>query len=114
LQSLYEDYFKTLPPKSKFADYVLDEMTGGSDFFSFLEVGIPSGGLATGASVLKTEDERHRFGGLANAAHDPCYHQSCDTLENIAVDVLEQMAKSTAHVTESLGMRDDLRVWLSS
>ena len=34
-----------------------------------------AGGLATGADKLKTEDERARFGGVANAILDPCYHK---------------------------------------
>ena len=49
----------------------------------FLERGIPCGGLETGAEKIKTEAERQMFGGWANAAYDTCYHQFCDTIENI-------------------------------
>jgi len=34
-----------------------------------------AGGLATGADEVKTEEDRRRFGGVANAILDPCYHQ---------------------------------------
>ena len=115
LQSLYEVFFKSLPPLSKFSDnYHLLPMTGGSDFYSFLEIGIPSGGLATGAADIKTMEDRHRFGGLANAAHDPCYHKSCDTVDNVAQDVLEVMAKSVGFVVESLARRENIRIWLNT
>ncbi len=33
------------------------------------------GGLFTGAEGIKGEAERIKFGGFANAAYDPCYHQ---------------------------------------
>jgi hypothetical protein len=46
------------------------------------------GGVLTGAGERKSESERHEHGGLANAPLDPCYHQSCDTLENISQDAL--------------------------
>lgn len=110
LTDLYAKYFKQLSPTNKFfKNYALDNMTGGSDYFSFLEIGIPAGGLATGAGSLKSPEERHRWAGLARAAYDPCYHQPCDTVENIGTPVLEQMAKSAASVVESLGMQHDLR-----
>ena len=34
-----------------------------------------AGGLFTGAEVRKTEEQQKVYGGLANAALDPCYHQ---------------------------------------
>jgi len=66
-------------------------MTGGSDYLPFLEAGIPSGGMATGASLPKTSLERTIFGGFANAAYDPCYHLSCDTIENISQEGITQV-----------------------
>ena len=58
-------------------------MNGGSDHYPFIIAGIPAGGMATGASGLKSTEDRISHGGIANAANDPCYHADCDTLENI-------------------------------
>lgn len=54
-----------------------------SDYAAFLENGIPSGGLFTGAEVLKTEEEAKLFGGEAGVALDACYHQKCDDINNL-------------------------------
>jgi Zn-dependent M28 family amino/carboxypeptidase len=114
IQKLYEGYFSTVPAEGRYSNFELSGMSGGSDYFSFLEIGIPAGGLATGAGGLKSEAERIRHGGFANAPYDPCYHQSCDTIWNIGVDLLERMTKSAASFVEQAGLKKDLRKWLSS
>jgi len=58
-------------------------MIGGSDQTPFVLAGIPCSGMATGASGIKSMEDRIEHGGIANAANDPCYHADCDTLENI-------------------------------
>ena len=58
-------------------------MNGGSDYYAFIYAGIPAGGIATGASGIKSMEDREIHGGIANAANDPCYHADCDTLLNI-------------------------------
>lgn len=114
IQSVYEEYFQALPAHHMFANkFALSDMYGGSDYFSFLEVGIPAGGLDTGAGSLKTEEQRHRFGGLANAPYDPCYHRSCDTVENVNGAVLEVLARSAAHFVERMGVMENVREWLA-
>ena len=75
------------------------EFDGRSDYFGFINNGIPAGGLFTGAEGLKTEEEAAVYGGVAGAAYDPCYHQACDTIDNVNAVVLEQMADAIAHVT---------------
>ena len=59
------------------------EFSGRSDYAGFIDQGIPSGGLFTGAEGIKTEDEAATFGGLAGEAYDPCYHAACDSLTPI-------------------------------
>ncbi|XP_014562467.1 hypothetical protein COCVIDRAFT_10922 [Bipolaris victoriae FI3] len=54
-----------------------------SDYAAFLENGIPSGGLFTGAEVLKTPEEAQLFGGEAGKPLDGCYHQACDDIDNL-------------------------------
>jgi Zn-dependent M28 family amino/carboxypeptidase len=94
----------TQPPTS----WVGDDMLGGSDYFSFITANIPAGGLATGASDLKTEAERLSFGGFANAAYDPCYHKPCDTVANINAEFLTDNTAAAASVLWSLAYEPDL------
>jgi Zn-dependent M28 family amino/carboxypeptidase len=54
------------------------EFSGRSDYGPFIAVGIPAGGLFTGAEGVKTASEAALYGGVAGAAYDPCYHQFCD------------------------------------
>ncbi|WP_082561959.1 M20/M25/M40 family metallo-hydrolase [Microbacterium sp. Root61] len=56
------------------------DFSGRSDYGPFIAVGIPAGGLFTGAEEIKTADEAALYGGLPGEAYDPCYHQSCDSL----------------------------------
>jgi Zn-dependent M28 family amino/carboxypeptidase len=56
------------------------EFSGRSDYGPFIAVGIPAGGLFTGAEVPKTAAEAALCGGVAGAALDPCYHAFCDNL----------------------------------
>lgn len=56
------------------------EFSGRSDYGPFIAVGIPAGGLFTGAEVPKTAEEAAIWGGVAGAALDPCYHAFCDNL----------------------------------
>ncbi len=56
------------------------EFSGRSDYGPFIAIGIPAGGLFTGAEVPKTPAEVTLYGGVAGAAFDPCYHAFCDNL----------------------------------
>jgi len=71
----------------------IEERTGsrfGSDDSSFSQKDIPIVGLYTGAGGSKSETLAGLFGGAAGQPYDPCYHQACDTIENIDREVLEQ------------------------
>ncbi|KAI8942616.1 hypothetical protein NX059_000669 [Plenodomus lindquistii] len=68
-----------------------------SDYAAFLENGIPSGGLFTGAEVLKTPEEAQLFGGEAGVALDPCYHLKCDDINNLAHDAYLLNTQSIAN-----------------
>merc|ERR1712000_498621 len=63
--------------------YDIIPFTGRSDYGPYLEAGIPAGGVETGAELIKDQAGRTKFGGLANTPYDPCYHQACDTIENV-------------------------------
>ncbi|MGW0807644.1 M28 family metallopeptidase [Nonomuraea sp. NPDC002799] len=82
------------------------DFDGRSDYGPFIAVGIPSGGIFTGAEGIKTPEEAALFGGTAGVAYDVCYHQACDTIANIndtALDVdLDAIADSTARYALNL------------
>ncbi|WP_433246741.1 M28 family metallopeptidase [Streptosporangium sp. CA-135522] len=78
IEKLFETYFKVLGQP-----YTGTDFTGRSDYGPFIAVGIPAGGLFTGAEGVKSAAEAARFGGEAGVAYDKCYHQACDTIANI-------------------------------
>ncbi len=78
--------------------------TGRSDYFGFIENGIPAGGLSTGAEDIKSAEEAAVFGGTAGLPYDPCYHAACDTTANVDPVVLEEMADAIAHSTLTFAM----------
>lgn len=47
-------------------------------------MGIPSGGLFTGAEGQKTDEEVALFGGEAGVAYDENYHGPGDTIDNLS------------------------------
>ncbi|KAK4163785.1 hypothetical protein QBC43DRAFT_319172 [Cladorrhinum sp. PSN259] len=83
--------------KSKKSPYTSSEFSGRSDYAAFIQNGIPSGGLFTGAEVLKTEEEAKIFGGQAGVAYDVNYHQAGDTIENLNWDAFVLNTKAIAN-----------------
>jgi Zn-dependent M28 family amino/carboxypeptidase len=77
---------------------------GRSDYGPFIAVGIPAGGLFTGAEGIKTAAQAAVYGGTAGLAYDPCYHQACDTFANNSATGLDQMADAAAHATLTFAM----------
>lgn len=75
---------------------------GRSDYGPFLDAGIASGGLFTGAEEVKTEEQEAVYGGTAGEAYDSCYHQECDDLGNISTPALDQMSDAIAHAVWTL------------
>jgi Zn-dependent M28 family amino/carboxypeptidase len=63
------------------------EFSGRSDYGPFIAVGIPAGGLFTGAEGVKTAAEAALYGGVPGAAYDPCYHAPCDNLTGAGQNV---------------------------
>lgn len=74
---------------------------GRSDYGPFIARGIAAGGIFTGAEDLKTADEAEVFGGEAELAYDPCYHQACDDRDNFDPAALLENARAAAHVVEA-------------
>ncbi len=80
------------------------DFTGRSDYGPFIEVGIPSGGLFTGAEGIKTAQEAAIWGGTAGQQYDPCYHLACDTSNNINPYALDVNADAVAYATLQYAM----------
>ena len=75
---------------------------GRSDYGPFIAVGIPAGGLFTGAEGIKTPEQAAVYGGTAGVAYDPCYHQACDTINNLSTNALSEMSDGAAHASMTL------------
>ncbi|WP_416955013.1 M28 family metallopeptidase [Nocardioides sp. T5] len=85
------------------------QFSGRSDYQAFIQAGIPSGGLFTGAEVVKTPAQQAIWGGTAGAQFDPCYHLACDTFANnsdtaldVNSDLIAYAALTYAYSTESV------------
>jgi Zn-dependent M28 family amino/carboxypeptidase len=79
--------------------YDLTPFSGRSDYGPFIENGVAAGGLFSGAEEVKNAAGRSKFTGIANTAYDPCYHDYCDSFENINVEGLTTLANAAYSVT---------------
>ena len=67
LESLFVDYFNAVGLASDPTPF-----SGRSDYGPFIAVGIPAGGLFTGAEGIKTAAQATTYGGTAGQAYEPC------------------------------------------
>ncbi|MGH8969886.1 MAG: M28 family peptidase [Actinomycetes bacterium] len=75
IEDVFEAFFADRDEPTKASDF-----TGRSDYGPFIAVGIPAGGLFTGAETIKTAADVTLWGGLAGEQMDVCYHDPCDSL----------------------------------
>ncbi|MBE1485964.1 M28 family metallopeptidase [Plantactinospora soyae] len=94
IEKLFHDYFRSQRLASAETPF-----SGRSDYGPFIAAGvdIPSGGLFTGAELVKTAEEARVYGGTAGVAYDPCYHQACDDIDNISLKAIDEMSDAVAH-----------------
>jgi len=110
VEDVFLDYFagQSLPNEPTAFD-------GRSDYGPFIDVGIPAGGLFTGAEGLKTVAQVGVYGGLAGVQYDPCYHLACDTFKGtgsgngatppgLGLTALDQMSDAAAHAVLTFAM----------
>jgi Zn-dependent M28 family amino/carboxypeptidase len=99
VEKVFLDYFasQNLPTEPT-------EFDGRSDYFAFINNGIPAGGLFTGAEGIKSPAQAAVYGGRAGQAYDPCYHQACDDIRNLSNTALDQMSDAIAHSTLTFAM----------
>jgi Zn-dependent M28 family amino/carboxypeptidase len=91
IEKTFTDYFASRNIPSEGTDF-----SGRSDYGQFIAVGIPAGGLFTGAEGIKTAAQATKWGGQAGVAYDKCYHQACDNLGNIDRVALDRNADAVA------------------
>lgn len=72
------------------------DLGGSSDHFSFEQAGVPTGGIFSGASELKSDAEASEFGGQAAEPLDACYHLACDTPQNVDAQQVATFAAAAA------------------
>ena len=115
ITALFKDWFveQKLP-------WTYTDFSGRSDYGPFLAEGIVAGGLFSGGDERKTMELRDYYdqmlgqglGGIAGVIQDPCYHQACDSIQNINLFAYEKMVQAAAYVLEYLAKQSDLKLWL--
>jgi len=97
VEDVFTDYFAST------GQPVIDTaFDGRSDYAGFIDAGIPSSGVFTGADDIKTPEEAALFGGVVGDAHDPNYHSAEDDLDNVSLDALRITVPSIAFAVGSL------------
>ena len=103
IEQVFERFFTERGIPFKGTDF-----TGRSDYGPFINAGIPSGGLFTGAEGIKTAAEAALWGGTAGAQYDPCYHLACDTLDNVNSTALDVNSDAVAYATLQFAMSTEV------
>ncbi|WP_432006590.1 M28 family metallopeptidase [Streptomyces parvus] len=98
IEKTFKDYFAGLNVPTE----IEVEGDGRSDHAPFKNVGIPVGGLFTGAGNTKSAAQAQKWGGTAGQAFDRCYHSSCDNLSNINDTALDRNSDAAAHAIWTL------------
>lgn len=93
IEALFERYYAERDIPSEPTAF-----SGRSDYQAFINNGIPSGGLFTGAEGVKTAEQAAKWGGTAGLAYDPCYHSACDTIDNLSHEALDINSDAIAYV----------------
>ena len=92
IEDVFESFFT-----SRGVPYEDSEFSGRSDYQAFINNGIPSGGLFTGAEVPKTAEQAAIWGGTAGISYDPCYHIACDDYDNVNLTALDVNSDAVAY-----------------
>jgi Zn-dependent M28 family amino/carboxypeptidase len=103
IEDVFVDYFNSQGLANEATQF-----SGRSDYGPFITVGIPAGGLFTGAEQPKTQAQFELYGGIVGAQLDPCNHLACDTFEGtgsgagatppkLGLKALDEMSDAVAH-----------------
>ncbi len=103
IEKTFEAYYESIGEPFQGTDF-----SGRSDYGPFIAVGIPAGGLFTGAEGIKTPEEVELYGGTAGEQYDPCYHLACDTFDNISLKALDVNSDAVGYATLNYAMSTEL------
>ncbi|RPA98448.1 Zn-dependent exopeptidase [Choiromyces venosus 120613-1] len=92
IEHLFEEYFEEVGLPTRPTAF-----SGRSDYGPFLKVGIPSGGIFTGAEGIKTTEQAALWGGQAGVAYDINYHKASDDVNDLNLGAWIQNTKAAAH-----------------
>uniref|UniRef100_A0AAU1ZY88 M28 family metallopeptidase n=1 Tax=Streptomyces sp. NBC_00093 TaxID=2975649 RepID=A0AAU1ZY88_9ACTN len=98
IEQTFKDYYAGLG----IATEIETEGDGRSDHAPFKNVGVPVGGLFSGADYIKTAAQAAKWGGTSGQAFDRCYHSSCDTTANINDTALDRNSDAAAYAVWEL------------
>lgn len=98
LESVFKDFFATKGVSTE----IETEGDGRSDHAPFKNVGVPVGGLFSGAETTKTAAQAQKWGGTSGQAFDRCYHRSCDTTTNVNDTALDRNSDAIAYAIWTL------------
>ena len=98
IEKVFKDYYAGLG----IATEIETEGDGRSDHAPFKNVGIPVGGVFSGADHTKTAAQAAKWGGASGQAFDRCYHSSCDTTSNVNDTALDRNSDAAAHAVWEL------------
>ncbi|CAM5252894.1 hypothetical protein GCM10010329_07140 [Streptomyces spiroverticillatus] len=98
IEKTFKDYYAGLGIPTE----IETEGDGRSDHAPFKNVGIPVGGLFSGADYRKTAAQAQKWGGTSGVAFDRCYHSSCDSLTNINDTALDRNSDAIAYALWTL------------
>ncbi|MEU5665149.1 M28 family metallopeptidase [Streptomyces longwoodensis] len=98
IEQTFKTYFSGLGVPTE----IETEGDGRSDHAPFKNVGIPVGGLFSGADYVKTSAQAAKWGGTAGQPFDRCYHSSCDTTANLNDTALDRNADALAYAVWTL------------
>ncbi|TCC39623.1 M28 family metallopeptidase [Kribbella sindirgiensis] len=94
-------YFTSKSVQTEFID-----VQGRSDHAAFRSLGIPTAGTFSGAEGTKTSAQATKWGGTAGSAFDPCYHRSCDTINNLDLTSLDRQIDAIGHMVWTYAQKD--------
>lgn len=98
IEQTFKTYFAGLGVPTE----IETEGDGRSDHASFMSIGVPVGGLFTGAGRTKSSAQAQKWGGTAGQAFDRCYHSSCDTTAGINDTALNRNSDAIAYAVWEL------------
>ncbi|HEY8167670.1 MAG TPA: M20/M25/M40 family metallo-hydrolase [Candidatus Limnocylindrales bacterium] len=81
---------------------------GGSDHRSFIDAGVPVGGVFSGAGEPVSAAQAAGREVVAGQPADPCYHRTCDELDNVDLGLTRILATALADVAVRVAQNPEL------